>query len=337
MNMTSNKQAGLSLIELMIAIALGIFITGGLISLFINSNQTYRVQENLSRMQENARFAMGFLSRDIRVADYSGCNNQSINNAQNHLDITAANQALYGFSAGIDGVNGAVNANTALDNPDEITISSASDTGLFLQPPFGPLPSDNINIAAGNGLQKGDIIAISDCEKTDIFQISNDPSGGAIAHSLNPVSPPIVPGNKNLASCSTAGAHCLSKVYQGEAGIIRISTLKYEIKTSTSGVGLSLFRNNNDEIAEGIDNMQILYGQDTDNDGAANYYVPAGTAGLNMDEVVSVRISLLVVSLDDNLATQAQQYTYNSGTVTPADRRLRQVFTSTISLRNRIP
>jgi type IV pilus assembly protein PilW len=55
----------------------------------------------------------------------------------------------------------------------------------------------------------------------------------------------------------------------------------------------------------------------------------------NWPNVVSVRISLLVQSPEDNLVDAPQTYTFNSVTTTPADRRLRHVFTSTIGLRNR--
>ncbi|MFC1778545.1 PilW family protein, partial [Pseudomonadota bacterium] len=70
---TRQYQKGLSLIELMIAITLSIFITAAMISLFVNSKQNYRLNENMSRLQENARFAMAFLARDIRMADYRTC------------------------------------------------------------------------------------------------------------------------------------------------------------------------------------------------------------------------------------------------------------------------
>jgi len=91
------------------------------------------------------------------------------------------------------------------------------------------------------------------------------------------------------------------------------------------------------ELVEGIENMQIEYGEDTNGDSTPDYYVPAGTAGLNMADVVSIRISLLVRSPDDNLTAQPVAYTYNGATTTPADNRLRRVFSSTIAVRNRLP
>ena len=94
-------------------------------------------------------------------------------------------------------------------------------------------------------------------------------------------------------------------------------------------------------LIDGIQNMQFLYGVDSDivRDGAANYYVPA-PAPLSPDwnKVVSVRISLLVVTLDNYLATQPLTYTYNGVTTTPplTDLKIRRVFNTTIALRNRL-
>ena len=72
-NRLLKQQQGLSLIELMIAITLGLLISAAMISIFVNSKQSYRVNENMSRLQENAKFAMTFISRDLRMADYRAC------------------------------------------------------------------------------------------------------------------------------------------------------------------------------------------------------------------------------------------------------------------------
>jgi type IV pilus assembly protein PilW len=56
-----------------------------------------------------------------------------------------------------------------------------------------------------------------------------------------------------------------------------------------------------------------------------------------MNKVVSIRVSVVVRSMNDGLAAQPIDYKYNGATVTPTDRRIRRVFTSTIALRNRLP
>lgn len=64
------RQTGFSLIEIMIALVLGLFVLGSILSTFIASKQTYRQQDAMSRVQENARFAVNMLSKTIRKAGY---------------------------------------------------------------------------------------------------------------------------------------------------------------------------------------------------------------------------------------------------------------------------
>ena len=84
-------QTGMTLIEIMIALLIGAFLLGGVLQIFSGSQQTYRMQENLSRLQENGRFAMDFLAHDIRMAGYWGCLSGT------NIDITGAdNNAVAG-------------------------------------------------------------------------------------------------------------------------------------------------------------------------------------------------------------------------------------------------
>ncbi len=66
-------QSGMTLVEIMIALLIGVFLLGGILQIFVSGKQTNRMQENLSRLQENGRFAMDFLSKDIRMAGYRAC------------------------------------------------------------------------------------------------------------------------------------------------------------------------------------------------------------------------------------------------------------------------
>ena len=89
-----------------------------------------------------------------------------------------------------------------------------------------------------------------------------------------------------------------------------------------------------DTSAENIEQIRILFGVDSDGDQSANSYVPP-SAAVNMANVVSVRINLLVRSGNDNVATQSQTYFYNGTNVVATDKRIRRAFGATIGLRNR--
>ncbi len=81
--------------------------------------------------------------------------------------------------------------------------------------------------------------------------------------------------------------------------------------------------------------MQFQYGVDTNDDATANYYIPYNAA-IDMDNVVSVRVWVLSRSYEDNLTPAPQTYEWETGPVTAGDNRLYQVFTTTVTLRNRV-
>ena len=66
-------QRGFSLVEIMVALVLSLFLVAGVIHLFLGTSQTSRFHEALSRIQENGRFATEILSRDIRMTGFTGC------------------------------------------------------------------------------------------------------------------------------------------------------------------------------------------------------------------------------------------------------------------------
>lgn len=338
-SLSTSQQRGLSLIEMMIAITIGMVLIAGIGQIFVSSNQTYRVQNELARLQENGRFAMDFLSRDIRMADYWGCA-KGLTNVVNNLNPagTGYNATIHGFSDGLSGTDGGGSAS------DRITMSMANPTAFPVQS-AGPQASANIQIAANNPLVQGEILVISDCTGADIFQVTNaNPGTGVLVHNTGNAT---APGNFNPTNpgCPGANAHCLSHVYGANAQIMQTIVMSYFIQNDAgNGNTPTLYRQLGtaaaEPLAEGVENMQILYGEDTDNpqDFVANRYLVAGAAGLDMDKVVSVRVAILVRTPNDNVNTSTDNTQYNlAGTLTAAagDKRLRRIFTSTIQIRNR--
>lgn len=340
-NLNKSNQRGLSLVEMMVAITIGLILIAGVGQIFVSSNQTYRVQNELARLQESGRFAMEFLSRDIRMADYWGCA-KGLSHVVNNLNPagTGYNSAIHGFSGGLSGTDGGGS------NSDTIILRIANPTAFPVQS-AGPQASANIQIAANNPIVQGDILVITDCAGGDIFQVSNANPGasGTLVHNTGNTTNP---GNYNPSNpgCPGANAHCLSHVYGSNAQIMQTQVISYFIQADAANNNTpTLYRQIGttaaDPLAEGVENIQILYGEDTDEpkDYTANRYVAAGTAGLDMEDVVSVRIAILVRTPNDNVNTTTDTNSYNllgtSVTPNPVDRRLRRVFTSTIQIRNR--
>lgn len=308
------RQAGLSLVELMIAMTLGLFLLGGLITILVANRDTYRIQNNLSRINEDMRFAMYILSRDLRASGFAGC--VSLADVTNNLDPSGTGFSDWDFvtDGGIQGTDGG-------GGTDSLTLRGAFDSqSLHVVSPFGPLASANIKVESPNDLSVGDIVLISDCESADIFQItSGSPSiNGTVVHNTGSTQEP---GNYNPGSCTGANAHCLSKVYEEDAKLYRLAFVNYAVGTGSNGRDALIRRVNgtDTEVVANVVDFQLLYGEDADGDGSPETYQDA--SAFTMADVVSIRLSLTVESEDDNTAS--------------AGGRLQRSMTSTIALRNR--
>ena len=331
-----HKQRGLSLIELMVAITLSLILTLGVVQIFSSSKQSSRVQNELARLQENARFALDVLSRDIRMAGQLGCNSAPF--------VTNNTGELRAFGSGIFGYNYADPMTVSLTtdngdpNPDETTI--VEDTDAIVVMAASPISisatSTNDTVTVNNAssisdIDPGDPMVISDCENADLF----------IADTVS----------NNTINISTS---TFSKAYDASARLARLNYNAYYVRENNgqrnlyrafvNGESTSTSVDTN-PLLEGVEDLQILYGEDLDNDGDANRYVDADSA--NMANVVSVRIYLLLATLEDNLASAPQSYWHldvngckgaDGNTIElcdPAnDRRLYRGFTTTVQLRN---
>ncbi len=324
---TGRRQRGFTLVEILIALVIGLILTGGIIQVFSSTRQSNRVQEAISRMQENGRMALEVIARDARMADFWGCSGD-IANVTNHLD--SGESGFINF--GVGGVDGTDSGGSGADT---LVLRGGTGNGLILQAPFGPATSSALNVTTGNGLDEGDVVMISDCETADIFQVSNDDADttGSIAHTTGGS---ITPGNDNVfdPGCPGASAHCLSKVYDNTARVFTTNQVTYSIATGSEGLP-ALFRNGQ-EFLDGIEDFQVLYGEDTDGNSVADYYVAAGDV-VDMTQVISIRFAIVTVSSTDRLYEgPAQTYRVLGANRTSGDTRIRQVYTSTVTLRNRI-
>jgi len=328
-----SRQSGLSLVEVLIGMLLGLFLVGGILQVFASSRQTYRVHDATSRMQEGGRMALEVLSRDIRMADFWGCASDALN-VVNNLDSSGTGYVDF-KTGGVGGTEGASGA------PDTLVLRGGVNSGLGVQPPYGPQASAVIHVPPGNGLEQGDIIFVSDCSAADIFQVSNTnaDTSGQLVHNTGATTEP---GNYNVNNpgCPGGGnAHCLSKVYGADAQIFATREISYSIAMGSEGQP-ALFRNGL-EFLDGIENFQILYGVDTDPVGAggsgiANFYVSADQVA-DMEQVISIRFAIVTRSYDDNLTGGiAQNYNIFGTNIAAPDSRLRQVYTSTVAVRNRL-
>src|SRR5690554_1009663 len=123
---TVKYQAGLSIIEIMVALLLSSLLTLGLVQVFTGNSQSFRLNEANSRVQESGRIALEMLSRAVRNAGYYGC--RPMNGLVNNLDTTDDDydESLHKF----DWSEGSIYSGdtdrppNALDGTDYLQISS---------------------------------------------------------------------------------------------------------------------------------------------------------------------------------------------------------------------
>jgi len=312
------QSRGFSLTELLVAMVVGLFLLGGLVTLMVNSKKNYEQQDYNARLQENARFAMEFLSYDLRMAGYYGCSNNIIND-----NTVVPATATEGGSGG---------------TPDSVTITygQAYDAGdeVFIDPDAAS------NDAYGSPLtwelnrlpaewSTGDEVVVADCGSASVVTITNI--------------------NSSSDQITVDGP--LGRVYDSKGGtggaitVRRLVTNTYAIQsTGQSGIPV-LTRDNGSgaqELVEGVENIQLLYqglGGGAFVDGAS---APTQLAGVQLGALVR---SVSNVNLDDREYGSGTDITTDSGAytvlgqdvsgVTPQIRGQRRTFSSTLAVRNR--
>lgn len=293
------RQAGLSLIELMIAIALSLLLILGVTQIFLSSKTTYASNQALSAIQESGRFAIEILSKDIRNTGYKG---QCLTMPVNHMG--GGSSSIWAQED--EPIHGWENSKPSFV---EKSVVSSSDT-LFIQFAEGALDVKGAanNVASGNtidlsggssSIAAGEIVLISDGLACDVFEnTANGPTA---------------------LSKDTVGDW--SHDYTDEFEILSFQSFAYYIAEDEGSGVPTLFRSRfspdlaNEEgeaLVPGVKSMNIEYGIAAN--GAVNEYV-AANAVTNWGDVASVKLSL--------------QMQASSG--------LEKDFTTTVALRNRLP
>jgi type IV pilus assembly protein PilW len=326
-------QSGISLVEVLVSLVISLFLLGGVVQVFLANKATHKFSNALSQVQENGRFAMDAISRDLRSAGDWGCINFNPLNAStiNNTTITNIDNNLVGEEGYLASVhdfiaNGPIlgtNDVGGLNDSDTITMSGSKPGQVNVSAPFSATTMAYITTNSVSLFVDGDIALITRCgsndllipQEADIFRVTGvDTPTNRLNHTVT-----------------------LSQQYENDSTVMALQTVAYSIGAGASGEP-ALFRalfNHNQEFIEGIEDMQILYGIDTTSDAFANQYVTADNVA-DFRSVVSIRVMLLVRSFDNFVIDQAQTYTFNGNTITASDRRIRRVFTNTIALRNRI-
>lgn len=267
-----SKQQGLSIVELLVAVVIGMLLLTGVIQVFFASKQTYASNEAASRLQENGRFALEFIAQSARHAGY----------------VEPANTTA-GKPAPV-AIPGATTCNTPQVCSSD-GAGNASDTiGFVFQP----------RLLEGNVRRDCLGSVVGDASNTDLIinQFVLIPAANAADH---------------------PALGCRSWNINDNAWVTGATPAP---------------------LIEGIDALQIQYGLSANSSdlNSANQYVSAErvTALNKWNDVAAIRIAVLANSVErTSPPTPARAYVLlDAAPIVIDDGRARQVFTTTIKLRN---
>ena len=358
--MLPSGRRGFSIIELMVAMTIGLLLLAGLFYIYISAAQSSRLQGVMAVMQTNARYAFELIGVDIRMTGFSGSQDA---NPSNIVNVAQASHLcplmdIFGTLNCTDGAgplvgyentsppNVCTTANTTpcyRTNTDSLTVvrvdtgnKYALDSNASLSYPTAPTTFTLSAWPDSNAPQAGEIFVAADYIHAAVFQVgaANNPgvsfgAGGS-------------PGNSG--SLGTFGPSIKA------LGLYRLSGVSYYIGTNPVGEP-ALYRDKlghnaaavnttAEELVQGVGDMEITYGVDTTDplDSVEGYWtatqvtngtngsltMPAGTAKDYWKRVLSVRITLTLVSAQ------------NEKVGTTGDQLMRKTFTNTIAIRNRL-
>ena len=337
----AGHQHGLSLVELMVAITLSLLLTLGVIQIFSSSKQTYQVQDALNRLQENARFALDFLTYDIRMAGNLGCDS-SVNVSHHIADLPKVDAGIeaYDYNNLPDQIvllAGGANLedDDVVADTDVLIVKGAAGSGADLIDDMANATSTIVlNPAmAGDKFQAGELVMISDCLSAEIFSITSVSETGDPPSAIN-----LEHGGLLKAYSPNVGAQVIplnyAVYYVGTDGHDRQNLYRRFVTVNEDGDPWV----RTEALVLGVDDFQITYGERLDDLSNDIRYVDPTAGGFDPERVIAVRFDLLMATRETNVATEAQSYWFGDQWITTTDgtdRRLFRSFRHTVQLRNR--
>lgn len=292
---------GVSLIELMVALTIGLLLIAGALTVYMQSRNTYRTTDTAARMQETARYAFDILEPDVRLAGFWGMKKGPAAVTDTVVATTV------GSNCGGNGWLGdATKYMTGFDG--DGTTGNWPGAGC---PATGRNTNSDVLIvrrASGetSALDVNKVQVESNRAQATVFSSATAPAGYA-----------------SWPASEVRDMICNVYYIGTDNGQPALRRWALRGKTYTD-----------EPIIPGVQDMQVQYGIDADGDGAAEKYVNAGSIGTA--SVVAARIWLLVRSESDEQGfTNSINYQYaNANIAAPSDKRRRVLMSKTIQIRN---
>lgn len=279
-------MAGVSLVELMVALVIGLIIMLGVVQIFTASHAASRLSEGASRVQENARFALEFLERDLRMAGHMGCVNdqahivKNLGDPVNNFGVAPGSGSPLDFRVSIQGYEapntapgGTLTLGAAWQAPASLPTSisdlqpkpaGGSDILVLRFLAAEGVPINAITLNGGNstltaanatrltkdGVTTPTMFGIADCGHVNVFR-----------------------GTLNANQITATGVDLTRYTAQptGQTMVYRAESLVYYVAVNADTGQRGLWRAraagdgkySTEEVVEGIDSLQLMFGLDT--------------------------------------------------------------------------
>lgn len=296
------RQQGFSLIELMIALVLGLLVVGAAIGIFLSNRQTYQATEGVGRAQEGVRTAFELMSRDVREAAGNPCvNNLPIANVVTGAtgnwwsNLIQWGDAFRGF-AGNEAMTGLATGTAAgqrVANTEAVQLFSADDNVATISAHDTASFKFTVNTNA-HGINAGDLAMACNARQASVFQVSSV-SGADIFHGTSGT-----PGNctTGLAIPATCGAGVAFAYTAPNSVLVKLHATRWYIGNGTGGpalyqqVATANGTVTTQEVASGVSNLSVLYLAAGQNE----YKAPSAIA--DWSTVTAARITLTLTGTD---------------------------------------
>jgi hypothetical protein len=318
---TYENQSGFSVVELMVAMLLSMTLGIAVVSVFVNNSHSFNQDENISRMQDDARFALREIAFDISMAGNYGVLHVPANvtpdpNLAIGTDCGPAGEVNWMYRT-VDAVSGEALSITSVDNATSATAGAAHSciTGGELRE-----GTDVVSIKRVAGAEAGALTNGS------VYMRTNG-TVGLMYRAPFPAAP-AVPISAPSSDWEFRPSIYYVRQFANNPGD-GIPTLCRKV---LRGAGPSM---TTECLATGIEDLQVEYGIDTSEDGHPNLYTASPTL-TEIQDVVSARIFLLARTTEiDTRYTNDKTFSLsNAADYTPGDSFHRRVFSTSVSLQN---
>ncbi len=325
------KLKGVTLIELMVALTIGSFLMLGAVTVFMQSRTTFRINESVSRLQENSRYALDAIEPDIRMASYFGLTSRptKIGNSATVLDPVPAGLA----------VNGDCRQNWSIDF--DINIGGSNNGYAWICPAFGTGPQPTSDTLEIRRVSEDPLLLLNN--GTMYLQSARFWDSQFFVGTVPP------PGPAAIATAThtvIANGYYVSQNSSLDTPGNAIPSLRRKTLVGVPGGAPTVV---DQEILPGVEDLQVEFGVDTDlidtpNRGSVDRYVnpgdpiitPGNVAFIPDAQILAIRIWMRVrAERPENGYTDTANYVYADQNIAAFNDAFRRtVVTKTIFLRN---